>query len=228
MRPHQNRSQSLGVGSSIPEPRGGGIGPFFLGWTSAVIFGCRNPVSTAAPSPPSTLLTLPTPSSLPVSLRPLLPPCAPLSPTPSQLPHLHSPGSRCPPYHHLPGPVSQGSHTHTTFSVHLSHQDPHPGHSRAPTGTAKKLEPHFPVTSFPTHPAFTSSEEQQDVWVPPLTPEPHLLPAPSTVFFLADPHLNLGTLEVQGTRGEAELCDQQPWASAGDPTTRQRCLSPLL
>lgn len=118
--------------------------------------------------------------------------------------------------------------THTTFSVHLSHQDPHPGHSRAPTGTAKKLEPHFPVTSFPTHLAFTSSEEQQDVWVPLLTPEPHLLPAPSIAFFLADPHLNLDTLEVQGTRGEAELCDQQPWASAGDPTTRQCCLSPLL
>lgn len=74
------------------------------------------------------------------------------------------------------------------------------------------------------HPIFTSSEEQQDVWVSLPTQEPHLLPALS---ILADLHLNLGTVEVQDTRGVAELCDQQPWASA-DQTTRQCCLSSLF
>lgn len=146
------------------------MGPSFLGLNSAVIFGCCNTISTAAASMPSTLLTLPTANSLPVSLQPLLPPCAPLSPC-APVTHPFPPPSvtqSWQPLFPMPAPPRSciSGHptlSHTSFSVHLSCQDPHPAHSRAPTGTAKKLEPHFPVTSFPAHPAFTSSEEQQDV-----------------------------------------------------------------
>lgn len=64
------------------------------------------------------------------------------------------------------------------------------------------------MTSFP---AFTSSEEQQVTQVSLPTWKPHLLPVSSIIpRFLADPHLNMGTLEIQDTRGRAELWDHQP------------------
>lgn len=89
---------------------------------------------------------------------------------------------------------------HASFSVHLSWQDPHLAHSRAPTGTAKNM------TSFPAHPSFASSEEQRDVDVDPST-HPGAPPPPSPkLLFLADPHLNLATLVVQDTSWAAELC----------------------
>lgn len=182
----------------------------FLGLYSAVIFACRNTKCTAALSNLSTWLTLPNPNSLPVSLQLLLPPYAPLppwgllSPTPSQLPCSHSLGttdSLC----HISGLPSL---PHNIFSGHLSCQDPHPVRGRAPTCTAKKLEPHFPGTSFPAHPASLRNKKMCRSLCPPGSPISSQPQALLWVFLLANPHLNLGILEVQDTRGLAELCDQ--------------------
>lgn len=109
-RPDCKKSQGLSAGCLILEPRRGGVGSFFLGLNSAVIFGCHNITSTAALSIPSTLLTLPTPQK-PIHLSPAssatLCPCHPvpiLPPHPFPCPSSHS----SPLHQHLPIP-SQGS-----------------------------------------------------------------------------------------------------------------------
>lgn len=113
------------------------------------------------PSTSSTLLTLSSPNSLPVSLQPLLPSCAPLSPHALLSPPLPSPlttlAAHTPPSSTSLFPYLRAPYSPSSPSL-LPCLDLHPSHSRKPTGTARKLESHFPRTSFP---AFTSSEEQQ-------------------------------------------------------------------
>lgn len=164
-RPHQNRPQNLGGSSSIPEPREVAL-PSLSGCELCCHLWMPEHHQHSRPSTSSTLLTSPTPNSLPVSLQPLLPSCAPLSPhalLSSPLPSfLSAPAAPDPPASTSLFPYLRAPYSPPSPSL-LPCLDLHPNHSRKPTGTARKLESHFPVTSFPAHPAFTSSEEQQVV-----------------------------------------------------------------
>lgn len=129
-RPDHKKPQGLSAGCLILEPRRGGVGSFFLGLNSAVIFECHNITSTAALSIPSTLLTLPTPKK-PIHLSPassatLCPSvtlCPTCHPTPSYV--LHPTALPCTSISpsHLRAPCSL---PHTSFSVHFPCQAPRP------------------------------------------------------------------------------------------------------
>lgn len=119
-RPHQNRAQNLGGSSSTPEIREVAL-PSLSGFEFCCHLCMPEHHEYSRPSTLSTLLTLPSPNSLPASLQPLLSSCAPLSPHSPLSPHallsphpptpqlLHCLGSLYPLCQHLPVPISQGS-----------------------------------------------------------------------------------------------------------------------
>lgn len=171
-RPHQNRAQNLGGSSSTPEIREVAL-PSLSGFEFCCHLCMPEHHEYSRPSTLSTLLTLPSPNSLPASLQPLLSSCAPLSPHSPLSPHaLLSPHPPHPPAPSLPWqpipplPTPPCSHISglpilPPSPFLLPCLDLHTSRSRKPTGIARKLESHFPITPFPAHPAFTSSEEHQ-------------------------------------------------------------------
>lgn len=160
-RPCQNRLNSR---VEVPQSQSPGRWhcPAFLGVNAAVTSGCQSTISTADPPhqapcshhPPPTASQ--SPSSLfchPVPLSHPMPCCHLLSPVHClAAPSLTASTSLF--------PYLRASYSLSSSSL-LSCLDLHLNHSRKPTGTAKKLESHFPVTSFLAHPAFTSSEGLQ-------------------------------------------------------------------
>lgn len=106
-RPHENRTQNLGGTSSITEPR-----EVALPSLSECELYCHlwmpEHQQHSRPSTSSTFLTSPSPNSLPVSLQPLLPFCAPLSPHALLSPPL--PSSLTALATHIPLPAPPCSH----------------------------------------------------------------------------------------------------------------------
>lgn len=158
-RPHQNRPQNLGGSSSIPEPREVAL-PSLSGCELCCHLWMPEHHQQSRPSTSSALLTSPSPSSLPASSA-ILCPSVTLCPAVISSPQLpNCPGSPYPPASTFLFPYLRAPYSPSSPSL-LPCLDLHPSDSRKLTGTAKKSESYFPMTSFPAHPAFTSSEEQE-------------------------------------------------------------------
>lgn len=106
-RTHQNRTQNLGGTPSIPEPREVAL-PSLSGCELCCHLWMPEHHQHSRPSTSSTLLTSPSPNSLPDSLQPLLPFCASLSPHALLSPPLSSPPTAL--AAHIPLPAPPCSH----------------------------------------------------------------------------------------------------------------------